>query len=79
MDETFINRLFLFISQPTSVKVIRKKDTGELAGYCFVEFATETEAERVLKLVNATEIPGSNPPKRFRLNRSQAGRMWDTG
>lgn len=79
MDETFINRAFLPISQPVSVKVIRKKETGQLAGYCFIEFATEAEAERVLKLVNATDIPGSQPTKRFRLNRSQAGRMWDVG
>lgn len=49
------------------------------AGYCFIEFATEAEAERVLKLVNATDIPGSRPAKRFRLNRSQAGKNWDVG
>lgn len=80
MDETFINRAFLSISKPVSVKVIRRKDMFcQPAGYCFIEFATESEAERVLKLVNATDIPGSNPTKRFRLNRSMAGKMWDVG
>jgi len=79
MDEPFINRAFLQTSQPVSVKVIRKKETGMPAGYCFIEFATEEEAERVLKLVNTTEIPGSSPTKRFRLNRSQAGKNWDIG
>uniref|UniRef100_H2ZR52 tRNA selenocysteine-associated protein 1 n=1 Tax=Ciona savignyi TaxID=51511 RepID=H2ZR52_CIOSA len=79
MDETFINKAFLLVSQPVSVKVIRRKDNGLPAGYCFIEFPSEAEAERVLKLVNGTNITGSNPTKRFRLNRSQAGKMWDIG
>nr|XP_002125303.1 tRNA selenocysteine 1-associated protein 1-like isoform X1 [Ciona intestinalis] len=79
MDETFVNKAFLQVSQPVSVKVIRRKDNGLPAGYCFIEFPSEAEAERVLKLVNGTTINGSNPPKRFRLNRSQAGKMWDIG
>lgn len=56
-----------------------RKEDGQPKGYCFIEFATEDEAERVLKLVNATDIPGSKPAKRFRLNRSQAGKNWDIG
>ncbi|XP_076806945.1 tRNA selenocysteine 1-associated protein 1-like isoform X1 [Clavelina lepadiformis] len=79
MDEAFIGRIFQNISLPASVKVIRRKDNGMPAGYCFIEFATESEAERVLKLVNGTTIPGVTPSKRFRLNRSQAGKLWDIG
>nr|CAB3267266.1 tRNA selenocysteine 1-associated protein 1-like [Phallusia mammillata] len=79
MDETFVTQAFLHISQPAGVKIIRRKDTGMPAGYCFVEFATDSEAERVLKLVNGTNIPNSTPTKRFRLNRSQAGKNWDIG
>lgn len=40
---------------------IFRRDTGQPAGYCFIEFRTEEEAERILKTVNGKEIPGTTP------------------
>ena len=45
----------------TNSILLCRKDNGMPAGYCFIEFATESEAERVLKLVNGTTIPGVTP------------------
>ncbi|XP_039257246.1 tRNA selenocysteine 1-associated protein 1-like isoform X4 [Styela clava] len=80
MDETFVTYVFQSISsQVISVKTIKRRDNGLPAGYCFIEFRTEEEAERVLKAVNGKEIPGTTPTRRFRLNRAQGGKNWDIG
>ena len=47
-----------------------RKDNGMPAGYCFIEFATESEAERVLKLVNGTNIPGITPVNKLTISNS---------
>lgn len=80
MDEAFVTYVFHNISsQLVSVKTIKRRDNGLPAGYCFVEFRTEDEAERVLKTINGKDIPGTNPTRRFRLNRAQGGKNWDIG
>lgn len=80
MDESFVTYVFQNISsQLVSVKTIKRRDTGLPAGYCFVEFRSEDEAERVLKTINGKDIPGTNPTRRFRLNRAQGGKNWDVG
>lgn len=80
MDEAFLTYAYKqFTPHVTSVKVIRRRDNGLPAGYCFVEFASEEEAERMLKSINGKEIPGTKPTRRFRLNRAQGGKGWDIG
>jgi len=77
MDEPSIKDMFLTVSDGViSVKMIKKNE--QPAGYCFVNFSTEAEAERVLKLVNGTDIPGWKPRKKFRLNRSTQ-KLYDFG
>ena len=44
--------------------VLFRRDNGLPAGYCFVEFRTEDEAERVLKTINGKDIPGTNPVRK---------------
>ncbi|KAF3638135.1 Polyadenylate-binding protein RBP47 [Capsicum annuum] len=49
-----------------SVKVIRKKQTGQSECYGFVEFYTHEAAEKVLQSYNGTMMPNAEQP--FRLN-----------
>ncbi|XP_030075747.1 tRNA selenocysteine 1-associated protein 1 isoform X1 [Microcaecilia unicolor] len=71
MNENFITRAFAIMGHLVqSVKIIRHKMTGNLTGYCFVEFPDQQSAERCLQKVNSKFIPGAVPPKQFRLNYS---------
>lgn len=49
-----------------SVKVIRNKQTGQVEGYGFIEFASRAAAEKVLQTYNGTLMP--NGEQNFRLN-----------
>ncbi|KAL9659638.1 hypothetical protein QQ045_024446 [Rhodiola kirilowii] len=49
-----------------NVKLIRNKQTSQLEGYGFIEFASRSAAERVLQTVNGTLMP--NAEQNFRLN-----------
>lgn len=69
MDESFIKRAFSTMGVLTlSIKVISNKISGGPAGYCFVELSDATTADRCLLRLNGKFVPGSNPPKKFKLN-----------
>jgi len=72
MDEAFIATAFLLINEPVvAVRIIKNRQTGEPAGYCFVEFNDEEQAQRALLRLNGKLIPGNlHPPRRFKLNPS---------
>lgn len=61
--------------QVVSVKLIRDKQTGQLQGYGFIEFATRASAERVLQTYNGQMMP--NVEQVFRLNWASAGEKRD--
>uniref|UniRef100_A0A8C4QK28 tRNA selenocysteine-associated protein 1 n=1 Tax=Eptatretus burgeri TaxID=7764 RepID=A0A8C4QK28_EPTBU len=62
MDETFILNAFSAQGENiASVKIIRNKLTGGPAGYCFVEFADQSCAERCLIRLNGKPLLGANP------------------
>ncbi|XP_059801596.1 tRNA selenocysteine 1-associated protein 1-like isoform X2 [Hypanus sabinus] len=80
MDETFIKQAFSAMGEPTiNVKIISNRMTGTLAGYCFVELADQTSADRCLHKLNGKPLPGSNPPKKFKLNYATYGKKTDAG
>ncbi|KAJ2909946.1 hypothetical protein GGI21_001367 [Coemansia aciculifera] len=71
MDEDYIRLLWARMGEVVSVKPIRDRQTGAMANYCFLEFATHADAERFLALYNGKPLP--DPSERlFRLN-------WATG
>lgn len=76
MDEKFISRAFATMGElVVGVRIIRNKMNWGAAGYCFVELADETTAERCLRKVNGKPLPGATPPKRFKLNRATYGKQ----
>ncbi|XP_018787644.1 PREDICTED: tRNA selenocysteine 1-associated protein 1 [Bactrocera latifrons] len=69
MTENFIIAAFRKMGEePTTVRLMRNKYTGEPAGYCFVNFATDESAMDAMHKLNGKPIPGTNPIVRFRLN-----------
>ncbi|XP_078538680.1 tRNA selenocysteine 1-associated protein 1 isoform X3 [Lissotriton helveticus] len=75
MDEAFVTRAFATMGELVqSVKIIRNRVTGILAGYCFIEFTDQEKAGRCLHKLNTKLIPGSRPPKRFNLNYATYGK-----
>ncbi|KAL4488785.1 hypothetical protein ABPG72_016438 [Tetrahymena utriculariae] len=66
MNEQFIESVFNKVGKVVSVKLIRTKETSLPAGYCFVEFQTHEQAERILMNYNQQLIPGT--PNTFRMN-----------
>ncbi|PKA51773.1 Polyadenylate-binding protein RBP45 [Apostasia shenzhenica] len=72
MEESYIHSCFAHTGeQVLSVKLIRNKQTGQLEGYGFVEFATRAAADRVLQTYNGAMMPNAEQP--FRLNWASAG------
>jgi len=72
MDESFISMAFMLVQEPViAVRIIKNRLTGDPAGYCFVEFADDEQAQRALLRLNGKPIPGNmHPPRRFKLNPS---------
>jgi len=72
MDEAFVATAFLLVNEPVAaVRIIKNRLTGDPAGYCFVEFNDEEQAQRALLRLNGKPIPGNLiPPRRFKLNPS---------
>ncbi|XP_039277973.1 tRNA selenocysteine 1-associated protein 1 [Nilaparvata lugens] len=69
MTETFIVTAFLKMGhRPVLVKLGKRKKITEPPGYCFVHFASEEEAKKVLKELNGKLIPNSVPPAKFFLS-----------
>ncbi|XP_020593973.1 polyadenylate-binding protein RBP45-like [Phalaenopsis equestris] len=71
MEETYIHGCFAQSGEVMSVKLIRNRQTGQLEGYGFIEFATRAAADRVLQTYNGTLMPNSEQV--FRLNWASAG------
>lgn len=69
MTENFVISAFHKMGeQPQTVRLMRNKYTGEPAGYCFVNFLSDEQAQLVMHKLNGKPIPGTNPVVRFRLN-----------
>lgn len=69
MTEHFVLAAFSKMGENAQgVRLMRNKYTGELAGYCFVTFASSEQAIDVMHKLNGKPIPGTNPIVRFRLN-----------
>jgi hypothetical protein len=56
---TFFLRVQRLHNQVVDVKIIRQRPSGQHAGYGFVEFANQYEAQHVLNSVNGMPIPNS--------------------
>ncbi|XP_060877747.1 tRNA selenocysteine 1-associated protein 1-like [Metopolophium dirhodum] len=66
MTESFITGAFQKMGEyPKNVKLMRNKNTGETAGYAFVDFYDPVS---IMHKLNGKYIPGTNPPVRFKLN-----------
>ncbi|XP_003975598.2 tRNA selenocysteine 1-associated protein 1-like isoform X1 [Takifugu rubripes] len=80
MEEDFIKQAFSAMGEsPTGVKIITHKITGGSAGYCFVELADEASVERCVQRLNGKLVPGSNPPRKFKLNYATYGKRPEAG
>ncbi|XP_035287001.1 tRNA selenocysteine 1-associated protein 1-like isoform X1 [Anguilla rostrata] len=80
MDENFIKQAFSTMGETASaVKIIYNRVTGGAAGYCFVELADEASVDRCVSSLNGKVVPGSNPPRKFKLNYATYGKRTDTG
>lgn len=66
MDESYVRKLFNNDSSISSVKLIRDKNTFQLAGYGFVEFKTHPDCQRIMKNYNGKYM--GNTKKIFKLN-----------
>lgn len=71
MEESYIHGCFAQTGEVVTVKLIRNKQTGQLEGYGFIEFASRAAADRVIQAYNGTLMPNSEQV--FRLNWASAG------
>uniref|UniRef100_A0AAV2JW13 tRNA selenocysteine-associated protein 1 n=1 Tax=Knipowitschia caucasica TaxID=637954 RepID=A0AAV2JW13_KNICA len=80
MDEDFLKQAFSAMGEsPLGVKIITHRITGGSAGYCFVELADEESVERCVQRLNGKLVPGSNPPRKFKLNYATYGKRPEPG
>uniref|UniRef100_A0A3P8SGL0 tRNA selenocysteine-associated protein 1 n=1 Tax=Amphiprion percula TaxID=161767 RepID=A0A3P8SGL0_AMPPE len=80
MDENFIKQAFSAMGEsPFGVKIITHRITGGSAGYCFVELADEASVDRCVQRLNGKLVPGSNPPRKFKLNYATYGKRPEAG
>ncbi|XP_029930417.1 tRNA selenocysteine 1-associated protein 1-like isoform X2 [Myripristis murdjan] len=80
MDENFIKQAFSAMGEtPFGVKIITHRITGGSAGYCFVELADEASVDRCVQKLNGKLVPGSNPPRKFKLNYATYGKRPEAG
>ncbi|CAB1418533.1 unnamed protein product [Pleuronectes platessa] len=80
MDEDFIKQAFSAMGEtPFGVKIITHRITGGSAGYCFVELADESSVDRSVQRLNGKLVPGSNPPRKFKLNYATYGKRPEAG
>ncbi|KAG1652634.1 tRNA selenocysteine 1-associated protein 1 [Nymphon striatum] len=78
MDENFISESFKSMGESLfQCKIIKNKITGLPLGYGFLEFGDDQTALRTLHKCNGKMIPGSGPPKRFKLNHASYGKDQD--
>lgn len=75
MDERFIFQAFEQMGESViRVKLMNNKQSRNPAGYCFVDFSSADAAQRAMLKLNGKVIPGTAPPKRFKLNYASFGR-----
>ncbi|KAJ2587480.1 hypothetical protein H4R99_008138, partial [Coemansia sp. RSA 1722] len=67
MSDDCIRQLWARVGELVSVKMIRDRLTGSPANYCFIEVASQADAERVLALFNGKPMPAPFD-RPFRLN-----------
>ncbi|XP_062843553.1 tRNA selenocysteine 1-associated protein 1-like [Trichomycterus rosablanca] len=80
MDENFIKQAFSNMGETAyNVKIITHRVTGGSAGYCFVELADEASVDRCVQRLNGKLVPGSNPPRKFKLNYATYGKRPEPG
>ncbi|XP_043990737.1 tRNA selenocysteine 1-associated protein 1-like isoform X1 [Gambusia affinis] len=80
MDENFVKQAFSGMGEsPLGVKIITHRITGGSAGYCFVELADEASVDRCVQRLNGKLVPGSNPPRKFKLNYATYGKRPEAG
>lgn len=69
MNEEFIIDAFGRVGERvTDIRIIRNKQTGLPAGYCFVDFGDSSDVDKIMKQHNGKPIPGTNPSRLFKLN-----------
>jgi len=73
MNEHWLQATFSLGVTVTDVKVIRQRPSGQHAGYGFVEFSNQFEAQHVLNTCNGMPIPQHPQGKLFRLNWASHG------
>ncbi|XP_023682085.1 tRNA selenocysteine 1-associated protein 1-like [Paramormyrops kingsleyae] len=80
MDENFIKEAFSAMGETAcGVKIISHRVTGGSAGYCFVEMSDEASVDRCVLRLNGKLVPGSNPPRKFKLNYATYGKRPEAG
>ncbi|KAL4657110.1 tRNA selenocysteine 1-associated protein 1-like [Arapaima gigas] len=80
MDENFIKAAFSAMGENAlGIKIISHRVTGGSAGYCFVEMADEASVDRCVLRLNGKLVPGSNPPRKFKLNYATYGKRPEAG
>ncbi|KAL1920782.1 uncharacterized protein VTP21DRAFT_11417 [Calcarisporiella thermophila] len=70
MDEAFIRQVWLIFGEHVNVKLIKEKNTGRHAGYCFVEFSSNAAALKALSL-QGEPVPGTD--RVLKLNWASGG------
>ncbi|KAI6646441.1 tRNA selenocysteine 1-associated protein 1 isoform X2 [Oopsacas minuta] len=69
MTEEYIVKAFEQAGEKViDVRVIRNKQTGLPAGYCFVDFGDGAKIESIMRRHNGNPIPSSDPLRFFKLN-----------
>jgi len=70
MDEEFLMSAMRQSGEENiiSIKVIKNKFTGQIAGYGFVNFTNDQVALKAMHRLNGKMIPNSRPPARYKLN-----------
>ncbi|KAM6948516.1 tRNA selenocysteine 1-associated protein 1-like [Aplochiton taeniatus] len=80
MDENFLKQAFSTMGETAyGVKIITHRITGGSAGYCFVEMSDEASVDRCVQRLNGKLVPGSNPPRKFKLNYATYGKRPEAG
>jgi len=70
MDEEFLLQAMRSSGEDNilSIKVIKNKFTGGVAGYGFINFPSDSIALTAMHKLNGKMIPNSRPPARYKLN-----------
>lgn len=66
MDEGALRQIWSSVGYQVTPKVIQHRNTGQAAGYGFIEFARPVDAQRALSTLQGAPLPGTR--KVFRLN-----------